>query len=179
MEKESRKRLFRGIEILLFTAYLIVLCYFLFVAERLGRTFADRVYHYNLMPLKEIRRFWEHRHTLGFWSVFLNLAGNVLAFLPFGVFLPRLFEKCRHFFLTMIFCFEFSLCVEIIQLVWKVGSFDVDDILLNTLGGVAGYLVYRLCRYLSGNRIQKPGQNDGGGAKLPYRQGEKDEKKEP
>jgi len=35
--------------------------------------------------------------------------------------------------------------VETIQLVWKVGSFDVDDLILNTLGGVIGYLLFWIC----------------------------------
>jgi len=40
----------------------------------------------------------------------------------------------------VFFSFEFSLLVETIQLVSKVGSFDVDDLLLNTIGGAIGYL---------------------------------------
>ena len=36
-----------------------------------------------------------------------------------------------------------SLLVELLQLVFKVGSFDVDDLLLNTIGGLLGYLVYK------------------------------------
>ncbi len=144
MERKKRNKLFRMLEILLFTAYLAVLCYFLFFADRMGRTFSERVYHYNLMPFKEISRFWTYRHTLGFWSVMLNLVGNVAAFIPFGMFLPRLFFSCRKFILTVFLAFEFSLFVEIIQLVWKVGSFDVDDILLNTLGGAAGFVIYRI-----------------------------------
>lgn len=143
MEKRNRKKSIRMLEILLFAVYLILLCYFLFIAERMGRSFAERAYHYNLMPFKEIRRFWTYRDTLGFWSVVLNLVGNVVAFIPFGIMLPRLFPRCRKFLLTMLFSFEFSLCVELIQLVGKVGSFDVDDILLNTLGGVLGFLIYR------------------------------------
>ena len=39
--------------------------------------------------------------------------------------------------------FELSLLVELLQLVFKVGSFDVDDLLLNTIGGLLGYLVYK------------------------------------
>ena len=85
-----------------------------------------------------------HRKTLGFWSVALNLVGNVVAFIPFGMFLPWLYGKCRRFALTTMFSFEFSLLVETIQLVFKVGSFDVDDILLNTLGGMLGFLGYRV-----------------------------------
>lgn len=110
----------------------------------MGRNFTERTYHYNLMPFKEIYRFWVHRKTLGFWSVTLNLAGNVVAFIPFGMFLPWLYGKCRKLLLTALFSFEFSLFVETVQLVCKVGSFDVDDILLNTLGGVLGFLGYRL-----------------------------------
>ena len=144
MEKKKRNKLFRVLEILLFVVYLAVLCYFLFIADRMGRTFSERVYHYNLMPLKEIGRFWTYRQTLGVWSVLMNLIGNVVAFIPFGLFLPRLFPACRRFILTIVLAFEFSLCVEILQLVWKVGSFDVDDLLLNTLGGIVGFLVYRI-----------------------------------
>lgn len=144
MKEENRKRLFRGLKILLFAVYLASLSYFLFFSESMGRTFLERTYHYNLEPLKEIRRFWEYRHSLGMWSVCLNLVGNVVAFLPFGIFLPMLSDRCKRFALTTLLCLEFSLGVESIQLVWKVGSFDVDDILLNTLGGIAGYLLYRI-----------------------------------
>lgn len=146
MEQENRKKLFRGLEILLFAVYLALLCYFLFFAESMGRTFSERTYHYNLEPFKEIRRFWKYRDSLGTWSVGLNLVGNVAAFLPFGAFLPALFEKCKKFIPTTLLCFEFSLFVETVQLIGKVGSFDVDDILLNTLGGILGYLLYRLSK---------------------------------
>ena len=37
-----------------------------------------------------------------------------------------------------------SLCIETVQLVCKVGSFDVDDLLLNTIGGIVGYIFYRV-----------------------------------
>ena len=114
----------------------------------MGRSFVERKYHYNLMLFKEIGRFWEYRQALGFWAVVLNLVGNVIAFIPFGMFLPWLYAKCRRFSLTVLFSFEFSLFVEIIQLVFKVGSFDVDDILLNTLGGILGFLGYRLYVYI-------------------------------
>ncbi len=161
MKEENRTKLFRGLEILLFAVYLAMLSYFLFFSESMGRTFLERTYHYNLEPLKEIRRFWVYRRSLGMWSVGLNLIGNVVAFLPFGAFLPMLFEKCKRFILTTLFCFEFSICVEIIQLVWKVGSFDVDDILLNTLGGILGYLCYYLAAKASKKNARKNSQPGG------------------
>lgn len=166
MKEKKKKESFRGLEILLFTVYLAVLFYFLFFAENMGRTFTERDYHYNLLPLKEIKRFWNYRQTLGLWSVGLNLVGNVVAFIPFGMFLPRLFVKCRKFLLTMLFCFEFSLCVETIQLIGKVGSFDVDDILLNTLGGVLGFFCYFIWNQIQG-RYRGKGRHGGKNEEKP------------
>ena len=76
----------------------------------------------------------------------LNVVGNILVFVPFGMSLPALFSKCKSLFATTILTFEFSLCVELIQLLTKVGSFDVDDLLLNTIGGICGFLMYMVYR---------------------------------
>lgn len=156
MKEKNRKNLRRGVEIFLFALYLAMLSYFLFFADRMGRAFSERVYHYNLTLLKEIRRFWNYRHTLGSWAVVLNLAGNVIAFFPFGIFLPRLFQKCKNIPFAVLLCFEFSLCIEMIQLVTKVGCFDVDDIILNTLGGFGGTLIYQMY-----GRLSKSGKKGG------------------
>lgn len=141
MKKDYRKIL-RICSKLMFGVYIIFLIYFLFFAESMGRTFESRTYHYNLELFKEIGRFIKYRHVLGFHAVALNLLGNVVAFLPFGFFLPILHHRCRSFFFTTFLSFEFSLMVEVIQLVSKVGSFDVDDLLLNTIGGAAGCLCF-------------------------------------
>lgn len=132
----------------LFVVYLLSLAYFLFFAEATGRTFTERTYQYNLIPFHEIRRFLVYRRQLGFGAVALNLAGNILAFVPFGVFLPMLVKRARSFGKTLLLGCEFSLLVEIVQLFSKVGSFDVDDILLNTLGVFAGYVLFGLLRVL-------------------------------
>ena len=95
----------------LFVVYLMSLAYFLFFAEATGRTFTERTYHYNLIPLHEIRRFLVYRRQLGFSAVALNVVGNVLAFVPFGVFLPLLVRRVRSFGKTLLLGFEFSLLV--------------------------------------------------------------------
>ncbi|MEE0419662.1 MAG: VanZ family protein [Lachnospiraceae bacterium] len=132
----------------MFVCYLLALTYFLFFAESYGRAIQDRQYSYNLTPLKEIKRFWTYRESLGLMAVFLNLAGNVLAFVPFGAILPVLWNRTRGFIRIGVMTFEFSLLVETIQLVSKVGSFDVDDLLLNTLGGILGYAAFVVCNYM-------------------------------
>jgi glycopeptide antibiotics resistance protein len=129
---------------IVFGIYIILLTYFLFFAESTGRMDADRSYHYNLIPLKEIKRFLNYYQTLGFQAVLLNLLGNIVAFIPFGMILPVLHQRFRAFGFMMLLTLEFSLGVEVIQLAFKVGSFDVDDLLLNTIGGVLGYIIFML-----------------------------------
>lgn len=141
MKEEVRKGL-RRFACLLFCVYLLLLCYFLFFSEMMGRTDCTRSYHYNLVPFREIKRFLKHYRSLGLSAVILNIVGNVLVFVPFGGFLPLLAHRFRNFWYMLLFSFEFSLCIELIQLVSKVGSFDVDDLLLNTMGGALGYMCF-------------------------------------
>ena len=93
----------------------------------------DSGYRYNLEPFKEIKRFWSNRDSLGWNSVITNLAGNIAAFAPFGFFLPMLCKIGRNVFGCVVVTAFFSLCVETVQLFTRVGAFDVDDIILNTI----------------------------------------------
>lgn len=133
--------------------YIGLLVYFLFLSEEYGRTsFDQRIYRYNLTPFQEIKRFWIYRHRVGFWVAFLNLAGNVIGFLPFGFFLPILSKRLRNGAVVTALGFGLSLLVESIQLVFKVGCFDVDDLILNTLGAAIGYMLFAVCNYLRRKR---------------------------
>ena len=130
-----------------------LLVYFLFLSEEYGRTsFDQRIYRYNLTPFQEIKRFWIYRHRVGFWVAFLNLAGNVIGFLPFGFFLPILSRRLRNGAVVTALGFGLSLLGESIQLVFKVGCFDVDDLILNTLGAAIGYMLFAVCNYLRRKR---------------------------
>ena len=145
VKKETKNRI-RIISWILFVIYIGLLVYFLFLSEEYGRTsFDQRIYRYNLTPFQEIKRFWIYRHRVGFWVAFLNLAGNVIGFLPFGFFLPILSRRLRNGAVVTALGFGLSLLVESIQLVFKVGCFDVDDLILNTLGVLLGYLSFWIC----------------------------------
>lgn len=156
MKKEQVKAL-RICSTVIFGVYIIFLTYFLFFAESTGRTFQGRDYHYNLVLFKEIKRFIMYRKNLGLMAVLLNLVGNIAAFIPFGAILPVLHRKFRTFFYMTFTTFEFSLIVETIQLVFKVGSFDVDDLLLNTIGGMIGYLIFAIMNQI--RRKQEKSRN--------------------
>ena len=140
---------------ILFGLYIVALVYFLFFAEMLGRTNVNRTYHYNLILFKEISRFIVYRRQLGFKAVFLNLAGNMFIFAPFGFLLPIMNRRLKGFFQVTLLSLELSLAVETVQLITKVGSFDVDDILLNTLGVVLGYAGFRFFQALRVHNSRK------------------------
>lgn len=134
----------RALGKVLFICYLVFILYFLLISDWYGRGELLPEYTYNLELFKEINRFWTYREQLGDFVVFANLAGNVIIFIPFGFTLPMA-SKYRDFITTCGYSFLVSLIVELFQLVTRVGSFDVDDLLLNTLGGALGYIIMTLC----------------------------------
>lgn len=70
----------------------------------------------------------------------INLVGNIVIFIPFG-FLILLLSKDKEISFKGVFFRSLclSLCLECLQVVFSIGSFDVDDLVLNTLGGLLGY----------------------------------------
>lgn len=81
-----------------------------------------------------------------------NLGGNIVGFIPLGFLLPSLFKGLRRGWKVMLVTFFVSLGFEGTQLLTLLGSFDVDDLLLNTIGGTLGYLFFLLFYYVSFRR---------------------------
>ena len=73
----------------------------------------------------------------------LNLAGNVLIFAPLGFFAPLLGKSLRRWWAALGLSAAVSLLIEFLQL-FLGRSVDVDDLILNTLGGLLGYLLFCL-----------------------------------
>ena len=89
----------------------------------------------NFEPFKEILRY-----QLGSRLFFKNVIGNVVLFIPYGIFASMYtkIEKPHHALGLIFFA---SATVEITQLL--IGRvFDIDDIILNVIGGMIGYLIY-------------------------------------
>lgn len=137
---------------LAFIGYMILLVYFLFFSEEYGRTTHFLNYQYNFVPFREISRFVKYRDVVGLDAFLVNIVGNVVVFMPFGFFIPGIqrkkFGPVRNFFRITAFGFFFSLAVESIQLVSKVGCFDVDDLILNTVGVALGCVCYSICHMI-------------------------------
>jgi glycopeptide antibiotics resistance protein len=73
-----------------------------------------------------------------------NLLGNLLGFIPFGLLLPLVIPFFRNLFKTLLAGFLLSLGYETIQLVFDLGIFDVDDLILNTAGALIGFIIFTL-----------------------------------
>lgn len=82
----------------------------------------------------------------------LNVVMNVAAFAPFGFFLPVISPKNKKFLNVFLLSLELTLTIEILQLLFRVGIFDVDDIAMNTLGGILGYGIYYIGKRMERKR---------------------------
>lgn len=112
---------------------------------------------HNFNLFETIGLYWNDSRI--HWTVRLsNLGGNVLGFMPFGLLLPLLFRRKPYFVLTVIYGFLFSLALETLQWFMVVGSFDVDDLFLNTIGVAAGYLLFRVIHFFLPVRTYLYGQ---------------------
>lgn len=76
-----------------------------------------------------------------------NVIGNVVAFVPLGAFLSLLRRRIGNWTNLLIVACA-SVAVEIVQAVFGLGASDIDDVILNTLGGLVGILFFALLRVL-------------------------------
>ncbi|WP_342572728.1 VanZ family protein [Paenibacillus sp. FSL R5-0749] len=120
--------------------YVLIMGNLLFVS---GRT-QGLYYQYNLVPFETIRPLLLERERYHTDAWVKNLFGNIVLFIPLGIWIPWLFRRCRSFLIFTSTVVLLLLGVEVIQLITSVGSFDVDDIILNTVGAWIGYAGFKL-----------------------------------
>lgn len=120
---------------ILIIPYTILLLYFMFLG------FGREVMSINIVrltPLASTIQFVEN--SLFLKDILINILGNFLMFLPFG-FLAWIFPKFYDF-KTLILSFLFVLIiVEALQYFTRLGVFDIDDIILNSIGMSLGFLL--------------------------------------
>lgn len=100
-------------------------------------------YAYNLVPFDTIQRYIVHRDHFNFDTWFKNLFGNLVLFIPIGFFLPLLHTGFRRSLPLLAATICMIAIVETAQMLLRVGSFDIDDIILNTAGAWIGLLMVR------------------------------------
>ena len=141
---KERNRAFLWAAFLVWTVWLL----WMLLLGRMGEAFSTPLAkyaadHLGLIPFRTISG--QLRLSLdGNLHAVANLGGNLLLFLPYGLFLPALLPSLRRYptFLSVFLGGVFV--VELCQLLMRVGFCEVDDLLLNGLGASAGFVVWRL-----------------------------------
>jgi glycopeptide antibiotics resistance protein len=107
----------------------------------------------NVIPFATIRIYLDNLGS-AFWLS--QAVGNVLLLLPLGLFGPLARPWLRRWWRVLLVAAAFSVCIELIQLGIPDRSADVDDVLLNTVGAMLGYVLLRLLGLQSSLRRQVP-----------------------
>ena len=133
----NKKKFVLHEELLKLSFIIYILCLFYVV------TFQDVGWSsHNFVPFKEI-----FRYDFGSGLFYKNIFGNMLLFVPYGIFIAKYVDLKQPFVVLMI-SFITSLSIEVIQfLIGRV--FDVDDIILNVAGCLLGYALFRLFQKFS------------------------------
>ena len=130
--KHKEKFIFHE-EILLLVFVLYILCLFQVVTAQDINSLDGN----NFIPFREI-----FRYEFGGKYFIKNIIGNVIMFMPYGFFVGK-YASLKNTKLTIFLLLLASISIEVTQLV--IGRvFDVDDIILNVIGGLIGYLIYRI-----------------------------------
>jgi glycopeptide antibiotics resistance protein len=95
----------------------------------------------NTKPFSTIKLFYNSRRLNTEYKK-NNLLGNLVGFMPFGLLLPFLLTWFRHGVKVLLTGFLLSLGYEFTQLLFGLGIFDVDDLILNTLGSFTGFIIF-------------------------------------
>ena len=130
--------LFYGVMIIYF-----ILLFFLLFRKKAAGSFQS----VNLIPFHSIGAYLFSDDMVSRAFALSNLLGNIAIFIPMGVYLPLLIRRKSIFVNTV--------CVALISAVVAVGSADIDDVILNTVGGLIGVSLFRVMELLLKDQTKK------------------------
>lgn len=107
----------------------------------------------NLVPFQTIKLFLRvlesSSDTYSIIHALSNLLGNVVLFIPMGIFMPYLYKSQNNFFVFLLTHTAIISLVELTQLVTLRGSLDIDDLILNMIGIIFGFILYQTIKFIS------------------------------
>lgn len=134
-----------NLTLVLFIIYLIVLFWILLF--KLGVKFAymeTRIV--NLIPFRD---FFLSNYRVNKVETILN----IIIFIPFGVYISVLAKKWAWSY-KLFFFFLISLMLEVLQYIFRIGAFDITDVITNVFGGVIGLLIFKAIEKLFNNIVK-------------------------
>lgn len=137
---------------ILFIVYSVVMIWLLF-GQRLDISlpndyFSEIKSNINLIPFRTIYEYAvissKNSDSELLRHAFINLTGNVIMFIPLGFFLSDIWHNLRFFLKHTLCTAAIILIIETVQLFTLLGSFDIDDLILNVTGSVIGYGIWHI-----------------------------------
>ena len=150
-EGQEFSRMFKNIWKSIFTIYILMLLIFVvfkfngdvYSVINTIQTNKNRGVGVNLIPFSTIGAYISDINSD---ISIINILGNIIPFIPMGFIIPMAFPSFRNFMKTMITCLLLICSIEILQLIFYVGSFDVDDIILNQISCIIGFVLFKVCK---------------------------------
>lgn len=148
---DKRKRGIKYTHIVLFLIYCVNLFYVLFLDRDFGRhaitmSYQDYLqFNVNLVPFETIMLFIRgyQRGVVSLETLLGNIIGNMVVFMPMTYFLLVFFKKQRKWHIFFITIIMIVLGVEILQVFLRIGSGDIDDLILNVIGAIIMFSIIR------------------------------------
>lgn len=135
MDKFIKSPKFINLSFFIYIAFILK-----FAVFREGFLSKDGFIKYNIVPFVEIIELFRNATPFQFGVIFF---GNIFLFSPFGAFLKH---KRLNLAQIATLGFIFSFVIEISQLIFRVGVFEIDDLILNTIGVLLGAKIYQMIR---------------------------------
>ena len=112
---------------------------FVFVMTLFGRK-KEELQRFELIPFESYIKVFKEENM----EYMLQIVMNIAMYIPLGFLLPCCFKAFKKYRYTIFVAFISSLCIELIQIIFKMGLFEVDDIINNTMGCAIGVSLYML-----------------------------------
>lgn len=129
---EDKKKIVNLSYVIVFLYYIILLFNMVIFARY------NSISSYNLVPFKSIIDIFKNGTI---YEVIINILGNLFIFMPLEYFFVELF-KVKSFPINFMLSFGIILLIELFQYIFKIGVFDIDDLLLCTFGMMLFYVIY-------------------------------------
>lgn len=102
-------------------------------------------YSFNIIPFSTIKLFVNGyiNGYVNFKNFAINIFGNLFALMPYGMFIPLIFNKINKYYKFLIMMIVLVVAIELLQFITLSGSCDIDDLILNVMGAS---IIYFICK---------------------------------
>lgn len=135
----------KRISYIVFGVYLLLLCWLVLFKFAIRAEDIPRLRNLNFIPF-----YYDSENSVHLREVVLN----VLAFIPAGFYFSAIFSK-MNILLAPVATALISFLFESSQWVFSIGASDITDLIMNTIGGLCGMLLFVIMGRIAGQHRMK------------------------